>query len=115
MLVDFEEEVGNVFVAVVHPLQPLDFVVDALGDGRCDPHQKKVQYEMPLVEKLLSQLHKGRNLGRECRANPLPEARLGGFTRVESVDFEELLFEQHGPVDSVVELSQLVQNITLSF
>lgn len=53
MLVDFEEEVGNVFVAVGHSLQPLNLVVDALGDGRRDPHQEEVQDEMTLAEELL--------------------------------------------------------------
>lgn len=42
MLIDFEEEVAHVLVPIGHSLQPLEFIVDALGDGRSNPHLKVV-------------------------------------------------------------------------
>lgn len=44
MLVNLEQKVGNVFIAVRHALETLDLVVDALGDGCCNPAYEVVLY-----------------------------------------------------------------------
>lgn len=49
---NFEEEIGHILVAVGHPFQSLDFVVDAFGDGGSDPHLEVVQDIVPLAEEL---------------------------------------------------------------
>lgn len=45
MLVYFEEEVGNILIVVGHPLQPLNFVVDAFGYGRGEKWPRKFEQE----------------------------------------------------------------------
>ena len=114
MLMNFEKEVHYVFVAIDHSLQPLDFVIDAFGNGRSNPHLEVVQDVVPFAEELQSLFHRCRYSGGKGFTDPLSESGLGGFAGTSSVDFEKLFFEQHGPVDSIVKLSELIENSALS-
>jgi|SRR6056297_2027886 len=113
MLMNFEEEVGYVLVTIGHSFQPLDFVVDTFGDSRSDPHLEIVQDVVPFAEELQPQFDKCRNSGGKGFTDPLSEACLRGLSGTGTIDLEKLLLEQHGAVDCVVKLSELVENSAL--
>ena len=70
---------------------------------------------MPLAEKLPSQIHKRFHPGGQGGSDPLPETDLGGLAGIGPIEFKELFFEQHRPIDTVIEFGQLVENLTLPF
>ena len=76
MLVNFQKEVVDILVAVGHPFQPFDFVVEAFRNGRCDPVQEEVQ---DVVSQFLPQFHKGRDFRVEGCTDPLSESCLDVF------------------------------------
>ena len=112
---DLEEEVAHILVAVGHPLQPLDFVVDTFGNGRSDPHMEVIQDVVALAEEFQPQFNECRYSGGEGLTEPLPETSLGGFAGTGAVDLKKLFLEQHSPVDRVIQLSELIKNSTLPF
>ena len=59
MLVDLEQEVPGVSVAVSHSFQPLDFVVEALRDGRADLFPEPVKKERHLLPEFFSKALEG--------------------------------------------------------
>lgn len=115
MLMNFEEEVGDVSVAISHPFQPFDFIVDSFRDSSCDPGPEKVQDQMPFAEKLLPKRYKSRDIGGHGSADPLPKVRPGGFMSAGPINFKELLLQQHGPIHPIVKFGQLFQHVTLPF
>ena len=57
MLMNLEQEVGNVFIAVRHALETFNLVVDALGDGSRNSADEVVYDEVAFPEELLAKLN----------------------------------------------------------
>jgi len=58
MLVDFQSEVVDIFVAVSHPFEPLDFIVDTFRDSRTNFLSEPVYNVLELIQETFCYLLK---------------------------------------------------------
>jgi len=62
MLVNFEQEVRDIFIPISHAFESFDFVIDPFGDGGSDPLLKVVHDKVPFAEELHGQFSEGQNV-----------------------------------------------------
>jgi hypothetical protein len=62
MLMDFQQEVFNITIAIGHPFESFYLVVDSLRNSHSYFTDKIVQYVMTFSEELLAQFHKNAGL-----------------------------------------------------
>jgi hypothetical protein len=115
MLVDFQQKIRNILVAVGHSFQSFDFVVYAFGNGRGNPPEEVIQDKMPLAEEFLGKLHEGRDARPKGGGYPPTEPRTGNLSSIGPIYFQKLLFEQHASVHLVIKFGKLFEDITLTF
>jgi len=94
VLMNFQQEIGDILVSIGHSFEPFDFVVDPLRDGRGDPLLEVVQDNMPFAEELFGQFLERGDAGPERSCYPLPESGPGMLAGSgAAIDFEKLFFE----------------------
>ena len=62
MLVNFQQEIRDIFITIGHSFQSFDFIVYSFLDGRGYPPLEVVQDEMPFAEGLHRKFLEGNNV-----------------------------------------------------